>query len=395
MKKYGKTALIILFILSLSAHALGAVPGDLNGDSVVSKEELSTAQDQAKNGKITAGQLDEITHISENYPRTIVDANNRTVTIYKPVMRIIAFGGYDAEIIYLVGDGDKIVAVPDWFKDNDFRRLCLPSVVAKPAAGTPSEPDFEKILKFNPDMIVCWHYYPEKLEEKLPTNITVVALDLFDPRTYLEEAKKLAYLLERDDEINDYITNYYSRYMNLIGDRTKSLSEKERPLVYWERTKPYESFGSKPYITPLIETCGGRNIFAEDNFDIDMTDAESVVKKNPDVIIRYAASKGPETGYSIDDSAAAKELRESVMNRTELASVNAVKNDRVYILNMNLPLGIQGPVGAAYAAKIIQPDLFKDLDPRAINEELLTKYLKVDYDLEHHGVFVYPPLNAA
>jgi|GEM_PF-1107940 len=84
MKKYGKTALIILFILSLSAHALGAVPGDLNGDSVVSKEELSTAQDQAKNGKITAGQLDEITHISENYPRTIVDANNRTVTIYKP-----------------------------------------------------------------------------------------------------------------------------------------------------------------------------------------------------------------------------------------------------------------------------------------------------------------------
>jgi hypothetical protein len=62
------------------------------------------------------------------------------------------------------------------------------------------------------------------------------------------------------------------------------------------------------------------------------------------------------------------------MNRTELASVNAVKNDRVYILNMNLPLGIQGPVGVAYAAKIIQPDLFKDLDPRVINEELLTKW---------------------
>jgi hypothetical protein len=30
---------------------------------------------------------------------------------------------------------------------------------------------------------------------------------------------------------------------------------------------------------PLIETSGARNIFAEDNFDIDMTDAESVVRR--------------------------------------------------------------------------------------------------------------------
>ncbi|MDM7912893.1 MAG: ABC transporter substrate-binding protein, partial [Methanotrichaceae archaeon] len=294
--------------------------------------------------------------------------------------------------IYLVGEEDKIVGVADWFKDNDFRRLCLASVVAKPAAGVPSEPDFEKILELNPDLILCWHNYPEKLEEGLPENITIAALDLFDPRTYLEEAKKLAYLLEREDRIDDYITNYYSKYMNLIGDRTRNLSYEERPRVYWERLKPYETFGSKPYITSLIELCGGRNIFADDDFDIDVTDAESVVKRNPDILIRYASSKGPETGYSIDDPAEAKKLWESVMNRTELSSVEAVKNGRVYVLNMNLLLGIQGPVGMVYAAKIIQPDLFEDLDPQKINEELLEDYLNVSFDLERHGVFVYPPL---
>ena len=79
------------------------------------------------------------------------------------------------------------------------------------------------------------------------------------------------------------------------------------------------------------------------------------------------------------------------MLRQELSQVDAVKNDSVYILNMGLPLGIQGPIGAAYAAKIIQPDLFEDLDPQAITEVLLGQYLGVEYDANKHGVFVYPP----
>jgi iron complex transport system substrate-binding protein len=78
-----------------------------------------------------------------------------------------------------------------------------------------------------------------------------------------------------------------------------------------------------------------------------------------------------------------------------LSQVKAVKSNSIYILNMGLPLGIQGPIGAAYAAKIIQPDLFKDLDPQAITEELLTQYLGIEYDAKKHGVFVYPPLEVS
>ena len=69
-----------------------------------------------KEGKITSDQLEEIEHIKENYPRTIVDNTNRTVTIYRPVNRIIAFGGYDTEIISMIGDEDKIVGVPNYLK---------------------------------------------------------------------------------------------------------------------------------------------------------------------------------------------------------------------------------------------------------------------------------------
>jgi iron complex transport system substrate-binding protein len=384
--------LTILIILLAITFGQGAIPGDLDGDKIVSQDELQNAENLLKEGKLTTDQFDEIKHIQENYPRTIVDCTNRTVTIYQPINRIIAFGGYDAEAISMLGDDDKIVGVPNYLKDQDFRRMFFPSLIDKPAPGSAFSPDFEMILNLSPDLITCWHNYPSKLEEQLPSNITVVGLDLFDPKTFIEETRKLAYLLEREGDLDNYIDGFYSKYQDILRDRTAGLSDDSKPKVYWERQKPYETFGGSSYITRVIELAGGKNIFTDDNFDIQVVDAEDVVKKNPDVIIRYANSKGPETGYSVDDPAQAKAMRDEIMQRPELAQTNAVKNGRIYIMFMGLPLGVQGPIGDAYAAKIIQPDLFSDIDAIGIIQEFLSDYLNADYDASSHGVFVYPSL---
>jgi iron complex transport system substrate-binding protein len=390
MKNRLRTGSLILLILAAITIVHGAVPGDLDGDKIVSQDELLNAESLFEQGKITSDQLEEIKHIKENYPRTIVDCTDRTVTIYQPIKRIIAFGGYDAEIISLVGDEEKIVGIPNYFKDIDFRRMFFPSLIEKTAPGSASSPDYEMVLNLSPDLITCWHYYPLKLEEQLPENITVVGLDLFDPGTFIDEARKLAYLLEKEEAFDNYIDGFYSKYMGLIEDRTKDLTDEERPKVYWERLKPYETFGSPNYITRVIELAGGRNIFADNDFDIAETDAEKVVTNNPDIIIRYAGTKGPETGYSVDDPSEAKALRDEIMQRPELAQTNAVKNGRVYVMYMGLPLGVQGPIGEVYAAKIVQPDLFGDLDPQEITQEFLSDYLDVEFDASEHGVFIYP-----
>ncbi len=49
-------------------------------------------------------------------------------------------------------------------------------------------------------------------------------------------------------------------------------------------------------------------------------------------------------------------------------------------------------MGATYMAKILHPGLFGDLDPEAIHQEYLTEYQGLNYDLNEHGVFVYPPI---
>ncbi|OPY54111.1 MAG: hypothetical protein A4E49_01156 [Methanosaeta sp. PtaU1.Bin112] len=45
--------LIVLMILAAIASVHGAVPGDLDGDKIVSQDEFSNAESQFKEGKIT------------------------------------------------------------------------------------------------------------------------------------------------------------------------------------------------------------------------------------------------------------------------------------------------------------------------------------------------------
>jgi iron complex transport system substrate-binding protein len=47
-------------------------------------------------------------------------------------------------------------------------------------------------------------------------------------------------------------------------------------------------------------------------------------------------------------------------------------------------------LGIPYVAKLLYPDLFADLDPDAIHQEFLTRFLRIDYDVSKQGVFIYP-----
>ena len=107
------------------------------------------------------------------------------------------------------------------------------------------------------------------------------------------------------------------------------------------------------------------------------------------VIIKYIP--GTDAGYEYDDTSKIKALWEDIMNRPELANVNAVKNNRVYVIDNGLNYGSDYPIALTYWAKWFHPELFEDFDSRAIHQEFLTEYQRLDYDLDKHGVFVYHP----
>jgi iron complex transport system substrate-binding protein len=107
-------------------------------------------------------------------------------------------------------------------------------------------------------------------------------------------------------------------------------------------------------------------------------------------------------GYELDvnDTVGIAEIREEIMSRPELQNVNAVKTGKVYVISGYIMAagprsGCRYFVQDAYDAKWFHPELFEDLDPKAIHQEYLTEFQGLDIDLDEEGVFVHPPLVAS
>ena len=95
-------------------------------------------------------------------------------------------------------------------------------------------------------------------------------------------------------------------------------------------------------------------------------------------------------GLGIDDTSAAEARRNEIMELDVFSGGSAVKNGDVYLESPDFFGTPRYMIGLAYQAKWFHPDLFSDLDPEAIHQEYLTRFMRIDYDLGKHGVFVYP-----
>ena len=84
-------------------------------------------------------------------------------------------------------------------------------------------------------------------------------------------------------------------------------------------------------------------------------------------------------------------MREAILNRPGFDNITAVKENRVYLITSDICDRSCNSIGIAYMAKWFHPDLLKNLDPKAVHQEYLTRFQRLDYDLDDQGVFIYPP----
>ena len=323
---------------------------------------------------------------------TLIDSVDRIVTVKKPIKGgIVPFSAYIAEILRMFGEQDKIVGVTNAVKKDE---VYFPELSKLPFIGSTGHPDLEVLLSLYPGLVIAWTYTPErvtKLVEVLPDDCTVVSLMFYRPKDMVEDTEKLGYILGKKDEAKCYIEDFHDKYVDLIKERTEGLSEEERPKVYVESSwgDKYRTWASGSAANRMVTMAGGMNIFADipgaGGINVD---PEEVVMRNPDIIIRYITSS--DAGYEVDDPSKMETLRASIMNRPELANVNAVKNGAVYIMDKDPIYGPDYPIAIAYWAKWFQPELFGDLNPQAIHQQYIDLQ-ELDYDLDKHGVFVYHP----
>ena len=321
---------------------------------------------------------------------TIVDANGDDVTVSMPLEKIVVLNTDVAEAIRALGAKDRIVGVTEGMTDD---YVFFPDLCEKPSVGKWYSPDTEAILALEPDSIFAFGQWPgpEKLEDLLVgTDITVVRLDFYILGTLRNEMNMLGYLLVEEEKAREYL-EWYDEYIDEIDERISGLSEDEKPRVFidcgngeTERKTRAEGTGSHG----LCVRAGGINIAEDEGEGYLTVSVEWILDQNPAIIFRPSY----EGGFESDDVSGMKDQYDEIIGLPSFAeSVDAVIDERVYVIDDSIMFAPQMPVGLAYIAKWFHPELFADLDLEAMHQEYVDEFCGIDFDVTEDGAFVYPP----
>lgn len=376
------------------------VPGDSNGDKIVSAKEMKAAEMMAKEGKITAEQLEAIRNINDNYPKTIMDSANNTITIYKPIQRVaIAYFIGGAIVMQALKAEDLVVGVTTLITRDP---ILFPKLSKLPEIGMGPNVDyldFEKILALKPDVVitggksspVLGYDEIQKKIQSLDPDIIVLRFDYCQPKTFLEEVNKTGYILDKEQEA-DEVVSFFKDHLNLIQERVDKIPSDKQIKVYSEVFKDFQTGGKGSYYpNDYIDMAGGINIFGDSPQGVFTADAEEIIERNPEIILCLMSTTAGEMGWGTNNITAFQEKRKDIMIRPGFDKITASKNGKVYILMGNLVIEAFYPIGLSYYAKWFYPELFKDLDPIEVHKEYMSKVLHIDYDPSKQGAFVYHP----
>jgi iron complex transport system substrate-binding protein len=414
MKAYTQNWACILMLICISACTACAeadytleVFGNANMDETIDQGDIALLKamingtesptrlaDANNNGKIDESDVDQIEMIIGGTESEIIvnDALNRTVTVKRPVERVIPLRLAIAEAMVAMDADDKVVGVAS---DTAEQPVLFPELSQLPNVGKASleKADIEKIISLKPNLVLVNEYENKEQIDKLEAaGVTVISSECHgDLLNSISAARRLGYILGVADKAEEY-TNWYGGYLDNISSRVEGLSDEKKPRVfyYWnwgEDTGPLGTSGKDCPVSPLISFVGGRDIAADMPGEYIEVDPEWVMEQNPSLIVRELMYK--EAGYDVNNSTVAEEKVEGFMNRSGFSNIDAVKNGDVHVIAVNI-LSDNSWIGTVYLAKLIQPDLFQDLDPRAVHQEYLTKFLNLDFDIDNQGMFLHP-----
>jgi len=383
-----------LLISSCAASDIPRTPEEIRevAKAVLQEEILLFMEAGYSSGETSDLHRNDLRYAARNYPeypRRIVDTTGKTITIVRPLERIVA---YNSHWVTPLNQDEKIVGVASSAVSEE---IINPHVVGKIniGGGGPNMPDLERIYACNPDAIITYVTLgpgDEFFVDKMPKSVKVIRMDFLEPAYVRDEILKIGYLLDCQEEADAYLA-WHDSYVREITKRTAEIPDDERIRVFIDvgstggadrRTAP-----TGTYMSTHCVDGGGINIAADlITGSTGVVNTEWIAFENPDAILALCYG----AGYGVDDSRDLTEHYRDITSHQILSFTPALQEDRVYIISYRYAYGLEYPAALATIAKWFYPDRFADLNPQSIHQEYIDRFIGADYDVTARGVFAYP-----
>ena len=306
--------------------------------------------------------------------RTITDGTGRQVNVPEKVESIVCVGVGALRYTCYVGAQDLVVGVEDYEVKPGMSRLYnyvnFDQFKDLPVIGTNGQPYTEEIIKLAPDVIVMSAYASveaDDLQSKTGTPVVVVpgSDTTLDTGAY-ETIRIMGQLYGMESRATE-LTNYLKGIQKDLDDRTKDIPDSEKPSVYvagvsykgahgFEGTEAGYGPFALIHANNLADTTGKTGAF-----DIDL---EQVLSWDPDIIFLDF------NGMKLINEDYAK-------NPDYYHSLTAVQEGKVYsqISFRSSASNLETALADAYyAACVMYPEQFKDVDPVEKAGEILRSF---------------------
>lgn len=316
------------------------------------------------------GAEETLKNHNNNSSRTITDMSGNLVTIPYDPRRVAVFSGPVAQIPYILGVQNRIIATTPAMKQSALLRQIDPRIeTLTDVRGATGEVDYELLKVAGADMVLCPPLDSQLIRKRTTIPAVVVTStqgDSFDQ--IVQQIRFIGDIFNRTDEVKRY-EEFLHETNRLVSDRTRSIPTDDRLRVFCGYDPTHMmTYGNDTFLEERISIAGCRNaalLGSSGGSGGKITPSQSevtlelILAWNPDVIIIDSGSP--------DD----------IYHDKRWAPINAVKNHRVYlqpqgIFKWSRPNAESAVFYPVWLAKTVYPDRFSDIQI----SDLLIRYFR-------------------
>lgn len=376
---------------------------------LLGNKEETLFSDANKDGTINSDDIIQVYSLVYGQASIIylMDGNKQNIAISLPANRLVVEYNQNTELIRILELEDLVVGIDlgvepvktIFFPDNYADITCV---------GQMNSPDYEAVLNLNPTTLLTFTAATADKAAHLP-GVDVVYLGLYQPNVtrpedsrFIQGVLKAGYIFNKVDRATEY-ANWILSITSEINDKVNTIPETDRKTVMMTNSPTINTGKAYTAFDTLGQACilsGGSNIAEALSGNSITVDNEWILEQNPDYIfihtVRYTYGGGlyePSQGIDASDPSGMESVLQQYITKPEFADLTAVTNNHVYMIAgdcRNNAMG--GTLGAVYMAKVLYPDIFFDFNPQEIHQEYITHFLRLDYNLDTQGVYLYPPI---
>lgn len=244
-------------------------------------------------------------------PYYVTDFTGQNIRFNETPFRIISTAPNITEILFSLGAGNRVVGVT--------RSCNYPREAQSIPKISNNQMDIEKVIQLKPDLIIEESTLRiESLSRIKNIGLRVLTVKCDNIRNFKKSLMIISSAIKKDDTAKSLISEFDRRLNHIEESINKYASDKNVKVFLEIWNKPIITVGGGLFIDDLIRLSGGENIFKDTKNAYPKVNIESIIKKNPEVIILTTSEK--------------KEIIQSQAWK----SISAVKSGKVYKINPDI-----------------------------------------------------------